>query len=575
MDRVLSLLTFRSVVFHELSLRRRVALSHLPLSATMLFLFLFIVTLHAHDLSDPAFRLSMALTAVLTVASIAVPWDRLPYPSFLALPVLDFVPITLLREGIESTLVGVGLLAVFPVIWLAASGQIPRLAVPLGALLTLAMVWVPLLAPGAVVDVDTVTGPLLIPFMMLGIGLTVQVLDRSLERQRAELTAKDAELRWLLEQSARRERLLDTVLGTVDVGVLAIDAAGHDVLGNRRQREMHSVAVPPGRDDAAEAELLIFAEDGTTPVPAGDRPAARAVRGESFSGELLRVGTPPGQRVYSVSARVMRDQEGRHEGCVLSFHDVTDLVAALKAKEDFLAGISHELRTPLTSIRGYTELLTMEEELPAHVRAGLEVVERNADQLLLLVEDLLGTAGTVLQLEPVACDLVEVLRQSLAAAELSAAESSLRLRLEAPVRLRAVCDPLRIGQVVDNLVSNAVKYSPGGGLVTVRAARHGDVARVEVADRGTGMSPEDAEAVFGRFFRSRSARMSAVPGLGLGLAVAREIVEGHGGRIRCVSTPGEGTVFTVELPVAGPEGSGRPVPAVGGRLQGGVPPGER
>ena len=101
---------------------------------------------------------------------------------------------------------------------LAASGQLPRLIVPLGALLTLDMVWVPLVVPGSELGVDTLTGPLLVPLTMFGIGTTVQVLDRSMERQKAELEAQDAELRRLLAEGARRERLLDTVLGTVPVG---------------------------------------------------------------------------------------------------------------------------------------------------------------------------------------------------------------------------------------------------------------------------------------------------------------------------------------------------------------------
>jgi signal transduction histidine kinase len=258
----------------------------------------------------------------------------------------------------------------------------------------------------------------------------------------------------------------------------------------------------------------------------------------------------------------MRDQDGRSEGSVLTFTDVTDLVAALQAKDDFLAGVSHELRTPLTSIRGYTELLAMDDRLPGRAHAGLEVIERNADQLLVLVEDLLGTAGSVLELQLQRADVVQVVQQSVAAAELRAAESGVELRVEAPPRLPLVCDSVRIGQVLDNLLSNAIKYSPAGGPVTVRVAPAGDAVQVQVADRGMGMRPEDAKKVFSRFFRSQNARMSAIPGLGLGLAVAREIVRLHGGSIRCDSELGEGTVFTVLLPVdarAGdlPDGAGR------------------
>ncbi|GGG61192.1 two-component sensor histidine kinase [Kocuria dechangensis] len=548
MDRVLSLLSLNRIRFHELSMRVRVLLTQLPFFVTTVVLLAGLWVVHEPLRQDPQLRTVLALTVALTILCVVVPWDRLPDGWFLVVPVLDFVPLALLREASSSYVTGIGIMAAFPMIWFAASGRLPRAAAPLGFLLTLAMVWVPLLVRPGRPTATELAAPLLIPFVLLGIGFTVQVLSNSMDRQKAELEAKDAELRRLLTATARRERLLDTILDTVDVGVLAIDADGHDVLGNQKQRTMHRVGVPAGAADAAEAELLVFDDDGVTPVPPADRPAARAVAGESFSDRLIHIGVPPRQRVYSVSARTMRDQEGRSEGSVLTFTDVTDLVAALQAKDDFLAGVSHELRTPLTSIRGYTELLAMDDQLPGRAHAGLEVIERNADQLLVLVEDLLGTAGSALELQLQRADVVQVVQQSVAAAELRAAESGVELRVEAPPRLPLVCDSVRIGQVLDNLLSNAIKYSPAGGPVTVRVAPAGDAVQVQVADRGMGMRPQDADKVFSRFFRSQNARMSAIPGLGLGLAVAREIVRLHGGSIRCDSELGEGTVFTVLLP---------------------------
>ena len=558
MDRLLTVLSLDRISFHELSMRRRVLLSQLPLFVTTVVLVAGIWVVHEPLRGDLRVQLALALTVALTALCVLVPWDRLPYGAFLAVPVLDFVPITLLREGTLSTVTGVGIMAAFPVIWLTGSGRLPRASAPLGFVLTLAMVWVPLLVPPRPLSAQLLTAPLLIPVMLLGIGLTVQVLSNSMERQNAELEAKDAELRRLLGVTARRERLLNTVLDTVDVGVLAIDEHGHDILMNRRQHRIHELSLPEGVRDGAEADLRVYADGDGTPLPVDRRPARRAIRGESFSDALVWAGEPPLQRVLSVSARVLRDEDGGTEGSVLSFNDVTELVAALQAKDDFVAGVSHELRTPLTSIRGYTELLAMDERLPGHVRSGLEVVERNADQLLVLVEDLLRTAGPVLALQPAEADLVQVVQQSVAAAGLRAVEAGVDLRVEAPSRLVLACDPVRLGQVLDNLLSNAIKYSPDGGPVTVRVARAGTTVQVQVADRGMGMRPEDAEHVFGRFFRSSNARMSAIPGLGLGLAVVHEIVERHGGTIRCESAPGEGTVFTLTLPAAGPAGAADP-----------------
>ncbi|MFF0944752.1 sensor histidine kinase [Kocuria sp. CPCC 205300] len=553
---MLTVLSLDRLSFHELSMRRRVLLSQLPFTVTTVVLVLGLWVAHEPLRDDLLIHLALGLTLVLTALCVLVPWDRLPDGAFLAVPVLDFVPLTLLREATLTWVTGVGIMAAFPVVWLAGSGRLPRAAAPLGFLLTLAMVWVPLFAPPRPLTAQVLTAPLLIPLMLLSIGLTVQVLSNSMEGQNAELEAKDAELRRLLAETARRERLLHAIVEAVDVGVLAVDEGGHDVLMNRRQRRIHELSMPDGMHDGAEADLHIHADGDGTPLPAEQRPAARAVRGESFSDYLVWAGQPPVQRVLSVSARVMRDDEGRPEGSVLSFNDVTELVAALQAKDDFLAGVSHELRTPLTSIRGYTELLAMDEGLPGHVRSGLEVIERNADQLLVLVEDLLRTASSALEPQPVPTDLVQVVEQSVAAAGPRAAGGGVDLHVEAPPRLVLDCDPVRIGQVLDNLLSNAIKYSPSGGPVTVHVTPGESSVQLRVADRGMGMRPEDAEEVFGRFFRSINARMSAIPGLGLGLAVAREIVERHGGTIRCGSVLGEGTVFTVTLPTAGPTAVG-------------------
>ena len=558
-DRMLTALSLDRPGFHELSMRRRVLLSQLPFSVTTVVLVLGLRVAHEPLRDVLQIHVVMVLTLALTALCVLVPWDRLPDRAFLAVPVLDFVPLTLLREATATWVTGVGIMAAFPVVWLAGSGRLPRAAAPLGFLLTLAMVWVPLFVPPRPLTLQAVTAPLLIPLMLLGIGITVQVLSNSMERQNAELEAKDAELRRLLAVTARRERLLQTVMDTVEVGVLAIDEDGHDVLMNRHQRRIHELSLPEGMGDGAESDLQVFADAEGTPLPVDERPVVRAIRGEPFSDVLVWAGRSPAQRVLSVSARVLRDDDGRPEGSVLSFHDVTELVAALQAKDDFLTGVSHELRTPLTSILGYTELLATHDGLPGRVRSALEVIERNADRLFVLVEDLLRTASPELELQLVPTDLVQVVEQSVAAAGPRAAGGGVDLHVEAPQRLVLDCDPVRIGQVLDNLLSNAIKYSPSGGPVTVRVTPVGEAVQVQVADRGMGMRPQDAEDVFGRFFRCADARTSAIPGLGLGLALAREIVGRHGGSIRCDSVLGEGTVFTVVLPAvaAVPAGAGR------------------
>jgi two-component system phosphate regulon sensor histidine kinase PhoR len=551
-ERVLDLLTLNRVKFHALSLRGRVVMSQLPLSATMLFLLVGTWLFYPPVLADPLFGLSMVLNAVLLAACFLVPWDKLPYPSFLLIPILDFIPIGLLREGTESVLTGVGLLAAFPVIWLAASGQLPRLSVIAGALAALVMVWLPVFLTDSAVTFEELNRPLLIPFMMLAIGITVRVMTASMMEQQRVVEAKDAELRSLLAASGRRERLLSAVVSAVDVGVLAVDEDGTAILRNRRQEVLRRLAIPPGDEDAPESRLELYADGGSTVMPVQDRPIRRAVRGESFSEYLIWMGRKPRQRVLSSSAQAMVDDSGRREGTVLAFSDVTELVAAMDAKNDFLSSVSHELRTPLTSIQGYAELLAMTPDLSPNMASGLDTILRNSDQLLTLVKDLLGTAAGFSELQPVQADLAEIAAQAVAAAEPRAAAGGVILTAQSQGELGVVCDPARVRQVLDNLVSNAIKYSPQGGDVTVSCTRGDGVVECRVADEGMGMGAEESQNVFTRFFRSPAARRSSIPGLGLGLALSKDIVERHGGTISCASEPGAGSVFTFTLPVAGP-----------------------
>ncbi|TJY69684.1 PAS domain-containing sensor histidine kinase [Arthrobacter sp. CAU 1506] len=527
-------------------------MSQLPLSITMLFLLAGTWIFYPPLLSDPQFRLSMLLNAALLAACFLVPWDKLPYPSFLLIPLLDFVPIALLREGTGSVLTGVGLLAAFPVIWLAASGQLPKLSVIAGALASLAMVWIPVFFGDAAVTLMALTHPLLVPFMMLAIGITVRVMTASMMEQQRVVEAKDAELRSLLEASGRRERLLSAVVSAVDVGVLAVDEAGNTILRNRRQEELRRLALPPGEEDAPESRLELYADGGSTVIPAQDRPIRRAIRGESFSEHLIWMGRKPQQRVLSASAQAMLDDSGRREGTVLAFNDVTELVAAVDAKNEFLSSVSHELRTPLTSIQGYAELLSMAPDLSPNMVSGLDTITRNSDQLLKLVNDLLGTAAGFSELQPVQADLAEIAAQAVAAAEPKAAAGGVTLSTHSLGDLEVVCDPARVRQVLDNLVSNAIKYSPQGGDVTVSCTEGDGMVECRVADTGMGMGAEECSNVFTRFFRSPAARRGSIPGLGLGLALSKDIVERHGGTISCVSEPGAGSIFTFTLPADGP-----------------------
>jgi signal transduction histidine kinase len=226
------------------------------------------------------------------------------------------------------------------------------------------------------------------------------------------------------------------------------------------------------------------------------------------------------------------------------------------ARDEFFALVSHELRTPLTSIVGYVELMNEDLEgaaplTPEERMRFLEIINRNSRRLLRLVGDLLFVARLEagrLDLERVELDLARPVRDSLEAAEARAARARVTLRGEAVDGIRVRGDEGRIGQAVDNLISNAIKFTPEGGSVTVRSAARNGEAVIEVADTGVGIPAAEQDRLFERFFRASTG--SKVEGVGLGLAITLAIVEGHGGSIELESEPGQGSTFRLHLPLA-------------------------
>jgi len=223
-------------------------------------------------------------------------------------------------------------------------------------------------------------------------------------------------------------------------------------------------------------------------------------------------------------------------------------------KDEFVALVSHELRTPLTSIRGYLELVLDGEagEVTDEQRQFLGVVERNANRLLDLVGDLLFLAqieAGKLSLEFGAVDLAAVAAESVETARPLAEEKEITLTLAtSPLPLLAG-DRARLAQLLDNLVSNAVKFTPQGGRVDVRASSSRENAILEVRDTGMGIPANEQEHVFERFFRTSRATEQAIQGTGLGLAISNAIVHAHGGRITLASNEGEGATFRVTIPI--------------------------
>jgi len=221
-----------------------------------------------------------------------------------------------------------------------------------------------------------------------------------------------------------------------------------------------------------------------------------------------------------------------------------------RLKDEFVASVSHELRTPLTSILGYLDLLR-DQDLGTEDGAFLDVVARNADRLLRLVSDLLLVAeveGGRLSLSVRDIDLGALAAECVEAAKpgADARRISLALDRQAPVRLAG--DPLRLAQMMDNVVSNAIKFTPPDGTITVTTGARDGHGVFRVADTGPGIPPSEQLHLFDPFFRAQAAVSEGVTGTGLGLTITKAIVDAHRGSITVESAPGAGTTFHIELP---------------------------
>ena len=350
----------------------------------------------------------------------------------------------------------------------------------------------------------------------------------------------------------RQSRKAQAILDTVDVGLVLLDQNGHYEQMNLRHRDFIEQAYPAGHAGQAGQLGEVFADDAATLLSYDQMPTVRAVRGEEFDDYRIWVGADPGtRRALSVSARLVRDPDGAPAGAALAYKDITDLMRALRAQEDFVADVSHELRSPLTSVLGHLELLLESERLPPELRHQVEVMQRNTDRLRDLVSDLLETAalrdGPPL-LAPSPTDVALVAREVVESAQPTADAAGVALTVDAPGEVSAVVDDRRIRQVLDNLVSNAVKYTDTGGRVDVRLRIVDGVVELTVADDGIGIMDEELDQLFIPFFRTEAARRRVSPGVGLGLGIVRAIVEAHGGQVDVASTPGEGSSFVVTLP---------------------------
>jgi signal transduction histidine kinase len=228
-----------------------------------------------------------------------------------------------------------------------------------------------------------------------------------------------------------------------------------------------------------------------------------------------------------------------------------------RLKDEFVATASHELRTPLTSLSGYLEMSLDPAEGPLSPtrESHLRIVQRNADRLAALVDQLLFLARAdshPLELDRQPVDLADLLNEAAETARPAAAAKNISLVTAGEARQGVLADRPQLMRIVDNLVANAVKFTPDGGSVRLATRCEGGAAVVEVTDTGLGIPRAEQSDLFNRFFRGTNAIEKAIPGSGLGLAISQVIAEAHGSTIQLESTAGAGSTFRLVLPLAAP-----------------------
>lgn len=534
-------------LFHRVSPRTRIGLCQLPLTAILACIVLAAPAAWPGLLDEPLFQVSLLVHVLLLISCWTVPWERLPHRASLLIPLGDMGALGLSHIGAVDFLSGFTILLIFPVIWLAATSSLPRFSAAISFLGPLLIIAPPLLIRSVPPTAAEATGAVLIPVMLFAVALGVRFVTANMALQQRRLEKKDAELRQLLEVSSERESLLQTILDTIDVGVITVDGTGNAMLTNHQHELFERSTLLQGEAVSGHHDLALFGQDGKTPLPKSRWPVTRAAAGETFGDYLVWVGEGPTARALSTAARTIETGSGKFRGAVLAYNDVTSLVEALKAKDEVIATVSHELRTPITSIIGNLEFASNADS-PEDASRYVGIAYRNAERLSELVSSLLqsGTAG--MKVYPRETDFAGLIDSVVGSVLPQAAAAGIAIETDVPAPLWTHTDPLRMAQVLDNLLSNAIKYSPKGGVVAIRARAQNGLLTLDVQDTGIGLSPPDAARVFERFFRATSARASAIPGTGLGLAITKAIVEGHSGTISCASRPGYGSTFTISLP---------------------------
>jgi len=360
------------------------------------------------------------------------------------------------------------------------------------------------------------------------------------ERKKAELDLLEA-LRETQEANAK----IHGILRSASDSLLVTDASDRIVLMNTRAEQLFGFCLTKS-DQKPRPDILPsrhLADLLSCHPPSGEEVLVQDLTLRQNGGKA---------RIYQARIAVIRGAEGDYRGRITLLHDVTREREVDQMKSDFVSTAAHELRTPLSTILGYTDLLlTQQEQTRDHYQEYLTLIQDKAENLAQIVGDLLDIsrieAGEGLQLSFEPCDLETLCQKVVDEFSIENRTHQFELNFpEHPILIEA--DRYAITQVLENLISNAVKYSPRSGDISIRAEQNDNSCELTISDTGLGMQPDQLDRVFEKFYRA-DATNTAISGTGLGLTIVKYLVDAHRGAVLLESQPGHGTTVRLQLPL--------------------------
>jgi two-component system phosphate regulon sensor histidine kinase PhoR len=360
------------------------------------------------------------------------------------------------------------------------------------------------------------------------------------------LNYMSAEIKDKVNSLSSEKAKLEAVVSGMFEGVILTNGKGEIVLANPSIRKLFMV------DSSPEGRVPIEMVRNATIQDIVERVIKEKQR---LTTKEIIINIPEEKIIQINGVPVL--ENGKLEGVILVFHDITELRRLERVRQDFVANVSHELRTPVSNIKGYAE--TLKEGAindKNNAKDFVEIIYRDSERLAQLIDDLLDLArieSGKMKMVFLPIDVNSTLERSIAIIANQAKEKAISIKLQAPVSLpKILADEARISQVLINLLDNAVKYTKTGGVVTISARQKDRYVQIDVSDTGIGIPEEDMPRIFERFYRVDKARSRELGGTGLGLSIVKHIVQAHGGEVWVKSLVGHGSTFSFIIPKFSP-----------------------